>query len=67
MNLHTGIELSSLPRVRVVQGSPGLYAIQLTGDLRDSLHATRRELTAWMSCVLSQIETLEREPLVVPE
>ena len=67
MNLHIGIALSSSPRVRVIKGRPGLYSIQLTGDMNDSLHCTRRELTAWMSSVLSQIETLEREPLVVSE
>ena len=66
MNLHISKKLSDAPKVRAVQGMSGLYAIQI-GEAADALHCTRRELTAWMSCVLSQIETLEREPLVVPE
>jgi hypothetical protein len=66
VNLHISKKLSDAPKVRVVQGRPGLYAIQL-GDATDALHCTRRELTAWMSSVLNQIETLEREPMVVSE
>lgn len=60
---HVRAAIPACPRVRVIDEHPGYYAIQ-TGDT-DSIHCTRRELTAWISCILSQMDTLEREPAVL--
>ena len=65
MNIYLHKKLTDSPKVRTINGSPGLYAIQISDSEQDSLHCTRRQLTAWMSAILAQIDCLEREPVVV--
>ena len=65
MNVYLSQKISDSPKVRTINGSPGFYAIQLSDNGQDSLHATRRQLTAWMSAILAQIDCLEREPVVL--
>jgi hypothetical protein len=65
MNIYLSKKVSSTPKVHKIKGHPGCYTAQITGDPENALHFTKQELTALFSCLISQVETLEREPVVV--
>ena len=67
MNLFTSSKLCESPKVRRIDGHPGYFSAQLTDNVHDSLHFTRRQLTAWVTALLGQVDVLERDPLVVAE
>jgi len=67
MNIYLSKKVSSTPKVHTIKGHPGFYAAQISDDPQDALHFTKQELTALFSCLISQVETLEREPVVLEQ
>ena len=56
MNVYLSQKISDAPKVRTINGSPGFYAIQLSDNGQDSIHASRAEFAAWTAAVLAQMD-----------
>ena len=57
MRVHTTVEITPEPMVRLIPGHPGWFSIAISNSgYGDSIHASRAEFAAWTAAVLAQMD-----------